>query len=56
MAELSSQQALPDTSSSEVKSEVKEEEEEEDSKPGKKQDDVKMEVYTACCIKKKVIF
>ncbi|XP_014839101.1 PREDICTED: CREB-binding protein-like isoform X1 [Poecilia mexicana] len=44
VAELSSQQALPDMSSSEVKSEVKEEEEEEeDSKSGKKQNDVKME-------------
>ncbi|XP_047215364.1 CREB-binding protein-like [Girardinichthys multiradiatus] len=44
VAELSSQQALPDMSSSELKSEVKEKvEEEEDSKSGKKQDDVKME-------------
>ncbi|KAK5604460.1 hypothetical protein CRENBAI_016979 [Crenichthys baileyi] len=44
VAELSSQQALPDMSSSELKSEVKEKEEvDEDSKSGKKQDDVKME-------------
>lgn len=47
VAELSSLQALPDMTSSEVKSEVKEEEEEEeDSKSGKKQNDVKMEVCT----------
>lgn len=43
VAELSSQQTLPDMSSTEIKSEVKEEEE-EDNKSGKKQINIKMEV------------
>lgn len=42
VAELSSQQTLPDMSGTEAKSEVKEEE--EDGKSVKKQMDVKMEV------------
>lgn len=42
VAELSSQQALPDMSSTEVKPEVKDEE--DDSNSGKKQTDVKIEV------------
>lgn len=42
VAELSSQQALPDMSGTEVKSEVKNED--EDSNSGKKQSDLKMEV------------
>lgn len=44
VAELSSQQALPDMSGTEVKSEVKDEE--DDSSSGKKQTSVKMEVCT----------
>lgn len=44
VAELSSQQALPDMSSTEAKPQVKAEEEDGDF--GKKQTDVKMEV---CC-------
>lgn len=47
VAELSSQQALPDTGSAEAKLEVKDEEDDDDdNKSGKKQPDVKMEV---CC-------
>lgn len=42
VAEMSSQQALPDMSSSEVKPEVKDEE--DDGNSGKKQTDMKMEV------------
>lgn len=42
VAEMSSQQALPDMSSTEVKPEVKDEE--DDSSSGKKQTDIKMEV------------
>lgn len=42
VAELNSQQTLPDMSSTEAKPEVKDEE--EDSNSGKKQTDIKMEV------------
>lgn len=51
MAELSSQQALPDMSGTEVKSEVKNED--DDSYSGKKQNDIKMEVcklFNTLCV------
>lgn len=48
VAELSSQQALPDMCGTEAKPEVKDEE--EDTSSGKKQTDIKVEVCTSCCM------